>query len=155
MTELFSDIEPFWFWLGLACLLLAMEALIVPTGFFLCLGTGAAVVALVAFLFPDIGWLWALTLFAVLTVIASGVWWALVRERFSKPSSEEPALNLKTKQLVGYEGVVSEAVRNGRGKMRVNDSPWMVEADEDYPAGTRVVVVAVKGITLQVRALEK
>ena len=151
MEELLLQINPFWIWLGLAFVLLAVEVLLAPTGFFLCMGTAAAVVALVTLLVPALSWLWALTLFAVLTVVAGWVWWKLVRKRGK--AGEDDSLNVKTKQLLGYRGVLSEDIRAGRGRIRINDSHWPVEADEDYPAGTRVEVVAVKGITLKVTAV--
>jgi membrane protein implicated in regulation of membrane protease activity len=146
------DVQAFWFWLGLTFALLAVEALIAPTGFFLGMGTAAAAVALVTFIFPDLSWLWALTLFAMLTVVAGWVWWVMVRSRSAR-NSEAPELNLKARQLLGYRGVLDQALRNGKGKLRVNDSPWMVEADQDYPAGTRVEVVRVRGIVLEVKSL--
>lgn len=149
------NINPFWIWLGLACLFLAIEVLIAPSGFFLCLGSAAALVALVVLLVPSLPWLWALTLFAVLAVIAGWLWWRLVRKKIGQDADEKStSLNVKTRQLIGYRGVLEEAVRAGKGRLKVNDSPWLVQAEADYPAGTLVEVVDVKGITLVVRAVD-
>ena len=63
-------------------------------------------------------------------------------------------LNVKTKQLVGHRAILAEDMQGGRGRIRVNDSAWPALADEDYPAGTRVEVTAVEGITLRIKAVE-
>lgn len=154
MQEILHNLDAFWIWLALACLLLAVEVLIVPSGFFLCLGSSAVVVAAVVFFLPDLTWLWAVTLFSVLSVASGWLWWKLLRKRRSVTRAEQAeALNVKSKQLVGYRGVLAEDMRGGRGRLRVNDSPWPAEADQDYPAGTLVEVVEVTGITLKVKAI--
>lgn len=154
MQDFLQNIAPHWLWLALACLLLAVEVLIVPSGFFLCLGTSAGVVALVVWLLPELSWLWALGIFSALMVLSCWLWWRLLRKRRAAVAREEKeTLNVRDRQLVGYRSALTEDMRDGRGRMKVNDSPWTVEADENYPAGTEVVVVEVKGIILKVRAL--
>lgn len=158
MESLLPGINPFWIWLGLACIFLAIEVIIAPSGFFLCLGTAAAIVALVVLIAPELPWLWTLTLFAALSVIASWAWWQLVRKKLNRDKErgeEDQRLNVKTRQLIGYRAVLTQDIKAGRGRLRVNDSPWPVEADSDYPAGTRVEVVEVNGITLKIRAVEE
>ena len=131
-----QTISAYWVWLALACLFLAIEVLLVPSGFFLCLGTAAAIMSGVTFFVPDLSWLWALTLFSVLLVAACFVWFKVLRKRFNSGSDDDKSsLNVKTRQLVGYRTVLTEAITAGRGLIRVNDSPWPVEAEEDYPAG--------------------
>ena len=156
MSEFLNSLQPFWLWLAVACIFLAIEVLIVPSGFFLCLGTSAAIVAAVLFFVPAISWLWAFTLFAALTVASGIFWWKVVRKR-SKMHEEqdEGTLNVKTRQLIGYRATLDEDIKNGRGRIRVNDSAWPVTADADYPAGTRVEVVAVQGITLTVQKVQE
>ena len=156
MESMLLTVNPFWIWLGLACLLLAIEMLLAPTGFFLCLGSAAAIMALVTLLIPGISWLWALTVFAALSVIACWLWWRLIRKKSDREEDgKDGSLNVKSRQLVGYRGVLEQGLVAGKGKLKVNDSPWLVEAPEDYPAGTVVQVVDVKGITLLIRAVDK
>jgi len=154
MIEFPDSLQSYWFWLAFAFMLLAIEVLIAPTGFFLCLGTSAALLAAVLFFLPNMSWLWALTLFSALTVLSCLFWWKVIRKR-SKVRQEEDVgtLNVKTRQLVGYRAALDEDTKGGRGRIRVNDSHWQVEAEADYPAGTLVEVVEVKGITLRVRAV--
>ena len=155
MSEFLSSLQPFWLWLAVACIFLAIEVLIVPSGFFLCLGTATAIVAAVLFFAPGVTGLWAFTLFAVLTVASGVFWWKVVRKRSKRhEEQDEGVLNVKTRQLIGYRAALDEDMKNGRGRIRVNDSAWPVTADADYPAGTRVEVVAVQGITLSVRKVQ-
>jgi len=154
MIEFPDSLQSYWLWLALAFMLLAIEVLVVPTGLFLCLGTSAALIAAVLFFLPTMSWLWALTLFSVLTVLSGLFWWKVIRKRGKALQGEDDgALNVKTRQLIGYRAVLDEDTRGGRGRIRVNDSHWQVEAEADYPKGTLVEVVAVKGITLRVRAV--
>jgi len=154
MPEFLTSLQPYWFWLALACILLAIEVLIVPSGLFLCLGTSAALMAAIRFFVPGMSWLWALTLFSILLVLSSLFWWKVMKkQRKAHEDGEDGHLNVKTRQLIGYRAVLDEDIKGGRGKLRVNDSHWPVETDADYPAGTRVEVVEVKGIILRVKQL--
>ncbi|MDL2216829.1 NfeD family protein [Desulfovibrio sp. OttesenSCG-928-M14] len=154
MPELLRNVDAYWLWLALACLLLSVEVLIVPSGFFLCLGSAAAVTALALFFFPDLSWLWALSLYATLSVLSIWFWWAVLRRRRAARQDEENEhLNLKTRQLLGYQAVLDEDIKGGRGRIRVNDSAWPVQADKDYPAGTLVRVTEVQGITLLIESV--
>jgi len=155
MLEFLNSIQPYWFWLALAFMLLAIEVLIMPSGLFLCLGTSAALMAAIRFFAPGISWLWALTLFSILLVLSCLFWWKVMRkQRKAHEDGENGHLNVKTRQLIGYRAALDEDIKGGRGKLRVNDSYWPTEADADYPAGTRVEVVAVKGITLHVKSVD-
>ena len=153
MEAWLRNIAPFWIWLTLACAFLVLEALVMPSGYLLCLGTAALGVAALVFFLPDLSWLWSLALFALFTVVAGWVWWKALRKKRGRNLVEEDEglLNVKTRQLVGYRAVLTEDVKDGRGRIRINDSPWPVRADADYPAGTLVEVTAVQGITLKVR----
>lgn len=146
-----QGIDPHWFWVALACLLLAVEVLVVPTGFFLCLGTSAALMAVLAFFMPSLSWLWMLAIYAGLMVLSCLFWKMVMRRRPKEADSDR--LSRRGAQIVGVRLVLEEEIKGGRGRVKINDSPWPVEADEDYPAGTRVEVVEVRGITLKVKAV--
>lgn len=154
MNEFLRNLDPFWAWLGVAAIALSVEVLIVPGGFFLCFGTAAAIIAALLFFLPDLSPLWTLSLFAPALVLTGVGWWKLLRKGGDRIIAGEGdgKLNVKTEQLVGYSAVLAEDMKGGRGRLRVNDSPWPAVADEDYPAGTRVEVTAVEGITLRIRA---
>lgn len=147
-----QNVEPYWIWLGIGCLLLAVEVLIVPTGFFLCLGTSAGIMAAIAFFVPTVTWLWMLAIYAALMVISCLFWMKVMRRGAKEADSDR--LSRRSAQIVGTRLVLEEGLRGGRGRVRIKDSPWPVEADEDYPAGTRVEVAEVSGITLRITKVE-
>lgn len=152
MGVMLQSIEPHWIWIALACLLLAVEVLVVPTGFFLCLGTSAGLMAAIAFFMPSLTWLWMLALYAGLMVLACLFWKKVMRRRPKEADSDR--LSQRGAQLVGTRLVLEEAIKGGKGRIKIKDSPWPVEADEDYTAGTRVEVVEVRGITLRIKDVE-
>lgn len=141
--------HPHVFWLTLGGLLLAAEML-GTGGFLLWCGVAAVVTGVVTWIIPlDLEWQGVC--FAVLTVLSAFIWWRWLARRHSATQPEN-TLNQRGQALIGRELVLDEALVNGRGNARVGDSRWPVQADEDLPAGCRVVVIAIDGITLRVKA---
>ncbi|WP_210497859.1 NfeD family protein, partial [Pantoea ananatis] len=70
------------------------------------------------------------------------------RERNQQPNS----LNQRGNQMIGLQLTLDSALQNGIGHVRVGDSSWRVQADQNLPAGTLVEVVAVEGITLRIQS---
>lgn len=150
MMEFLLSIEPFWIWLALGCLLLALE-LLLGSGFLLAIGSAAFATAAVVYARPQITWLWASTLFAGLMILAAFAWWHFVVKRRRRGAAWEPRLNMRGQELVGRKLTLETTLENGHGRVRLGDATWPVRADEDLAAGARVEVVAVDGITLVVR----
>lgn len=143
----FFLMHPHTFWLSLGGLLLAAEML-GGSGYLLWSGVAAVVTGLLVWLFP-FGWEWQGIGFAVLTVIAALLW---TRWLARKPQPRaDAALNQRGQQLIGQRFILDAPLVNGRGHMRVGDGTWPIVASEELPAGTRVKVIAVEGITLRVR----
>ncbi len=143
----FFLMHPHTFWLSLGGLLLAAEML-GGSGYLLWSGVAAVVTGLLVWLFP-FGWEWQGIGFAVLTVIAALLW---TRWLARKPQTRaDAALNQRGQQLIGQRFILDAPLVNGRGHMRVGDGTWPIVASEELPAGTRVEVIAVEGITLRVR----
>jgi membrane protein implicated in regulation of membrane protease activity len=136
-----------WNWLILAVVLLGLEA-VVPGVHFIWFGAAALVVGL-AGLTLDIAWPWQVIAFAVLSVAS-----AFVARRFARSDtlpSDAPGLNARGQQYVGRLVTVEEAIRGGRGKVRVGDTVWQAEG-EDLPTGTRVRVTGARDTVLLVAA---
>lgn len=142
-------VHPHIFWLSLGGVLLAAEML-GGNGYLLWSGVAAIVTGLLVWLLP-FGWEWQGVLFALLTLVAAWLWWRWLTNRVRQQPRADSQLNQRGQQLVGKVFTLETALRNGRGHMRVGDSSWPVLADDDLPAGCRVEVVAVEGITLKVR----
>ena len=126
--------------------------LFTPGAFFLWMGISAFLVGLLALLLPFMSWEFEVILFSLLSV-ASVVLWR--KHLHKKPiDTDHPLLNQRSAQYIGRVFTLDQAIINGRGKAKVGDSLWKVEG-EDCPEGQRVEVVAVKGVVLQVKTVDK
>ncbi|AJZ90530.1 MULTISPECIES: NfeD family protein [Cedecea] len=141
--------HPHVFWLALGGLLLAAEML-GASGYLLWSGVAAVITGLLVWLLP-LGWETQGVCFALLTLVAAFLWWRWLSSRKQQIPGE--VLNQRGQQLVGRRFRLEAALVNGRGHVRVADSSWPVTADEDLPAGCEVVVLAVEGITLKIKAV--
>lgn len=129
-----------WHWLVLAMVLLALE-LAGTGGFLLWVGIAAAITAALLWLLPDMSVAAQLAWFAVMAVVSAFAWWQYLRSR--KPDPHSLKLNRRAEQFVGQRGVITEAVVAGRGRARIGDTTWIVEASESLQVGDNVEVVDV------------
>jgi len=136
----------FWYWWVAAAAFLVIEILL-PGIFFLWLGVAAGIVGIVALVIPSMTWPYQIMIFAVLSVGA--VLLARVYLKKRPVESDQPALNRRGEQYVGRVFTLSDPIENGRGRAKIGDSAWSV-GGADFPAGTKVKVVGVDGIVLQV-----
>ncbi|MFP9468576.1 NfeD family protein [Pectobacterium brasiliense] len=140
-----------WFWLSLGGLLLAAEML-GASGYLLWSGLSAVLVGLLTWVMP-MGWPWQGTIFAILTIVTALLWWYWLRKRtLSRPQS---TLNQRGQQLIGLRATLTDPVVNGFGRVNIGDSSWRVKSEQDLPVGTHVEVIAIDGITLHVRPIER
>lgn len=143
MPELFG--AAYWSWWLLAAVLLGAE-LLLPVTFFLWLSGTAAVMGLATLVVPgmaaQVQW-FAFGLGVLLATVATWLW--LKRH----PAAAAGPLNRRAHQYLGRVLALDQAIVNGHGRVRVDDSQWRVTGP-DSPAGTRVKVVGVDGLLLQV-----
>lgn len=137
-----------WRWFVLGLVLLGLE-LIAPGTMLLWLGVAAIVVGLIA-LVIDPGWQIEIVSFAVLGLAAAVGWWFYGRPD-NAAASDRPMLNRRAERHVGKTFTLDAPIVNGDGRLRIDDTSWRI-AGPDLPAGARVMVVAVDGITLRVAA---
>ncbi len=141
----------FWSWwiLGLALIILEVFA---PSTFFLWLGIAAGIVGIVAWIFPGMAWEYEWILFAVIA-IASIVLSRLFLKKH--PGVEDnTTLNQRGAQYIGRQFTLTEAIRNGRGKIHVDDTQWSVEGP-DTDLNEVVRVTGVDGTLLIVEPAKK
>jgi len=138
-----------WFVLGLA--LLALE-LVMPGMFMVWIGLGAIATGLLSLAFwSDAFWPWQVQAlsFAALSVVAILLGRRFLRSDASR--SDEPLLNQRTASLIGRTATLQEPIREGRGRIRLDDTFWSVSGP-DLGTGTRVIVVSARGGELTVDA---
>lgn len=132
-------------WFVAAVILMLLET-VVPGVHFMWFGAAAAAVGALALIFP-MEWQLQLIAFSLISILAV----FLVRRSGSGTNarSDEPSLNVRGAQYIGRKVVVADAIRNGRGRVRVGDTIWGAEG-EDAPAGAEVEVTGVNGTVLVV-----
>ena len=145
MPEFGNQLQ-FWHWLVLAVLLTTIEVF-APGTYFVWMGVSAALVGLLLWFMPALGWELQVLGFALLS-LTSVVLWRYVQKRHPL-QTEQPLLNRRGEQYVGRVFTLQEPIVNGHGKIRVDDSIWKVQG-EDCDAGTRVVVSSTNGVVLMV-----
>ncbi len=136
----------FWYWWVFATLLLGVEIL-APGFFFLWMAIAGLITGIVLFLAPATSFEIQLLIFSVLSFLSVVVW-----RRYSGKHPEEtdhPLLNKRGAQYIGRTFTLIEAIENGQGKIKADDSIWKVYG-EDSPLGARVKVVAVEGTVFRV-----
>ncbi|GGZ53372.1 membrane protein [Lysobacter xinjiangensis] len=133
---------------ALAALGLIAAEVIAPGAFMLWLGIAAAATCLIVFALPELPVIAQMLVFAVLSVasvLAYRHWF-----RGAGRSSDQPALNRRAEQLIGRVEPLVAPIVDGRGRVQIADALWDVEGP-DLPVGTRVRIVGVRGMTLEVR----
>jgi membrane protein implicated in regulation of membrane protease activity len=144
--RLSQDFVP-WAWAVFALVIAALE-LHVPGSYLIWVACAAGVTALATGL-GDWSLSGQLAIFAV-SVVVSCVAGYFVYRQTDAAAAPGTLLNRRDLELIGAAGTAGETFVNGQGKARIGDTVWLAEAREDIPAGTPVVVKAVKGTTLVV-----
>jgi inner membrane protein len=62
--------------------------------------------------------------------------------------SDQPNLNRRINDYVGKSYVLDEAIINGRGRVKIDDTLWEVTGP-DLPQGAWVTIVGVDGLRLR------
>jgi membrane protein implicated in regulation of membrane protease activity len=135
----------FWHWWALSLIFLVIEVL-VPSFFFLWLAAAGFITGAVVWLFL-ITFNAQLFVFSVLSIAAIGLWKIVGYKKLQK--TDHPLLNKRGQQYIGRTFNLYEAIENGQGKIKVDDSIWTVHG-EDCAIATKVRVIAVRGTVFDV-----
>jgi inner membrane protein len=145
MSEWLSGLDQHWFWLSVGLALAAIE-MIAPGFFLMWLGAAAIIVGLITWALP-ISLPLQVALFAVISVLT-----VYAGKKFLKDNpieSTDPMLNDRGARLTGEIVTVTEAIADGRGRVRVGDTEWNVRGG-DADAGAKVRVIGADGAVLLV-----
>lgn len=140
--------QPFWIWLAVGVLLLAVEAAL-STEWLLWPAVAAGIVAVLTALGLRMGLAVEVGLFAGLTVLAT----ALSRRLIQRVNPDDhPDINDRGLRLVGQRARVVQPFVEGRGRVFVSGAEWAALIDGDAPpVGDSVVVDRLEGPSLKVR----
>jgi membrane protein implicated in regulation of membrane protease activity len=137
----------FWHWFALAVILMILDVTIGANFFFVWCGISAAVVGILMLIIPNMTWEFQFLIFGI-GIMTSLVIWRQYLKKMPKVT-DQPGLNRRAERYIGRIFDLDEAIENGRGKVRVDDTTWRVQG-EDLPVGTKVKVVGVDGTVLKV-----
>ena len=139
----------FWHWLVVAAVF-AVSEVAVPAMVCIWFAVAAFGTAAIAWLAPDLAWEHQALIFAALAVASV----ALGRTAFvrTKASASDGHLNRRAESYVGRMFTLDGAIVDGRGRLRVDDTVWLV-AGPDLPAGTRVRVTGAENTLLRVEPI--
>lgn len=148
LNELYF-VHPFWIWMAIAALFLVIEVS-TGTGWLLWSAACAALVSLLTLIpgFPA-SVLVHLAIWAALTIVST-----LTARRYlpRNVSGDGPDINDNIGRLVGRQGSVVEAFRNGQGRVFIDGKEWAAVADDGGAPklDDKVQVVAAVGSVLHV-----
>lgn len=145
--EWLDQIE-FWHWLIAAVVMIIIE-MIIPAAYFLWMGISAFVVGLLLYAIPTMPLLIQVVIFGVLSVVTLLLYKR--HQRLNPAVKDEPSLNRRGEQYIGRSFTLDEAIVNGVGKVKVDDSTWKVMGP-DMPAGMQVRVMSVDGTVFHVES---
>lgn len=145
MEAVFSQLV-FWHWFAFAVILAIFDVMLGANFLFVWCGFVAAIVGVILLLFPPLSWEYQLLVFGLGVMASIVVWRHYIKKR---DKFVAPTLNRRGSQYVGRTFFLDEAIENGRGKIRVDDTQWRVEG-EDLAKGEKVRVTDVDGIILKV-----
>ncbi len=143
--EWLDQIE-FWHWLVAAVVMIIIE-MVLPAAYFLWMGISAFVVGLLLYVMPGIPALIQVVTFGVLSVVS--LYMYKRHQKMSPEEKDEPNLNRRGEQYIGRSFTLEEAIVNGVGKVKVDDTTWKVKGI-DMPAGMKVRVMSVEGTVFNV-----
>ena len=130
-----------WNWVVLGFILLLLE-LVFPGVFFVWFGLGALLTALVSLLFYNLPWIAFWEVEVIFFLIFSIIMVLIGRNFFRRDrETDEPLLNRRTDQIIGKIVVLEEPVKDGKGRIRFDDTIWRIKGP-DLPEGNEVKVVA-------------
>jgi membrane protein implicated in regulation of membrane protease activity len=137
---------PFWYWAAFGAFLAVIE-IAVPAMVCIWLAAAALGVAAIAWRYPGLSWEHQSLIFATLAIASV----ALGRTAFARPRSSESdrRLNRRAESYVGRMFTLEGAIVDGRGRLKVDDTVWLV-AGPDLPAGAHVRVIGADNTILRV-----
>lgn len=135
-----------WAWIILGVVLIGVE-LLAPGSFFLWLGLAAIATGLLDALL-GLSWQTAALFFALLAIGAVVLGRFVTRSK-TQPDPETSPLNQRGQSLVGRVFTLETPIKDGEGRIRIDDSSWRVIGADRF-TGAKVRVVRVEGSTLVV-----
>ena len=140
----------FWYWWVIALFLLVLEIL-TPGYFFMWMAASGFLTGAIVWLIPATSMNLQILIFSLLSVVAI-IGWKFYGKRHPT-ESDHPLLNKRGVQYIGRVFSLYAPIKNGQGKIKVDDSIWKVHG-EDCDINSLVKVVAIRGTVFEVEKVD-
>lgn len=137
-----------WHWLVLA-LVLGVAEILLPATVIIWFALGAGLTSAVMVVLPELSLLGQALVFGVASVLGL----VIGRRLLTRDSGPASTLNQGARAMLGKQAVVSEAIRDGRGAVRIGDSRWAASGP-DLDEGAAVRIVNVRSSVVEVQAVQ-
>lgn len=148
------SLAPAWYWGALTVLLLGLEVLS-GTAFFLWLSAAALAAVVAALATPDVSA--QCIVFAIAAISCTLGWWRYRGALNFLGNSDDAvaaSLNSRVARHIGETHVLTEAIVGSRGRIRIDDTLWLVSGN-DMPAGTRISITGADSTVMRVEKKEE
>lgn len=125
-----------WDWAILAAIFAVIEMMTL-SAMFLLFTAAAIIMAVVVAVMPDLQINHQLFLFSALMISSFAYWMKFSRGWGAK--TDAPMLNNRLNQLIGRQVTLKASVIDGRGKVMLDDAPWVITG-EDCEAGEKIEI---------------
>ncbi|WP_421993156.1 NfeD family protein [Qipengyuania sp.] len=140
-----DGVDTYWIWL-IVGLSLAVLEMVVPGVYLIWLAMAALAIAVLAFVSaPPLA-------LQIIAWVSLSMIFAFSAKRWLRDRpiiSSDPLLNNRAGRLVGETALVTQAIADGEGRVKVGDSEWIARG-ADADAGTRVRITGSRGAELLV-----
>lgn len=145
-----ASLPPQYLWWGAGGILFIVE-LVLPGSFLIWIGVAALLTGFTALQIAETD-----TLFILFGLYSLFTCWIgkKLYIHFNLMESEDPSLNERGGSLVGRRLILSDAIVNGEGRIKIDDSTWKAKGP-DLPVDTLVTIAGIDGITLLVEPVSK
>ncbi len=143
-----------WSWFILGVLLIGFE-LFLPTFITFCIGVSAILVGIIAITFPDLSLDHLLTLWAILSIFTTFMWFKVLKPNRSKKMISD----IDLQSVKGQEGIVIRSnKRRSDGRIRftvpvLEHSEWPFICEEELKEGDKASIVSFKNTTIVVEKM--
>jgi len=146
MSEFFLNFGV-WGWMSFGVILMLLE-LFVPGTFMVWFGFGAILTGLWVALLAPLSAGMQILIFTLMSVISVIFGFFVYGKLFGKNKENAGDLRTGAKRFIGQTFIVSEAIKDGNGKLKVGDTVWLAKAQNDIEKDEKVIVKDVKGTIL-------
>ena len=145
-SEFFMRPDLFWFFIGLAFLLLE---LVIPGFVIIFFGIGAWITSLVC-LIANPGLDLQIIIFSVTSILSLLLFRKMLAKKFFKEGGDSP--ETLADEFLGKDAVAKEAIKSGeKGKVEFKGTLWTATAVDDIKAGQTVIITEKESINFIVK----